>query len=271
MADFDAEFHEYSVDMLTSGRVDAFPKFGKRSGAFAQYDKGHKSFVLLNYTNKSRDVATLSHELGHAIHGHLSQGQKSAVYGSPLSLAETASIFSELLLSEKLDAILPPEARMAQLNNRLEDVFATIFRQVQYVLFERRVHEAIMAGEELTYKEYNAMWREEQLKMSGDAIAYDVPPEEECTWSMIPHIFASPFYCYAYSFGNILVFSLFDAYKQNGAEFVESYKDILRAGGSKRPKELLSEHGIDITKPEFYRNAFRQIERMVVDFEASVP
>lgn len=267
MKDFDQEFYDYSVDMLESGRVDAFPKYGKRSGAFASYRAGEPSFVLLNHTGKLGDVSTISHELGHATHGYLSQGQKPAVYDSPLSLAETASIFSEMLLSEKLRKQLTQEEYKEFLNEKLSDVFATIFRQIQYVAFERRAHEAVFAGQELTYHDFNRMWREEQIRMTGESVTYDVEAENESGWSMIPHIFRSPFYCYAYAFGNILVFALYNRYQKEGASFVESYKDILRAGGSKRPKDLLAEHGFDITSPKFYRDAMEEIEKMVREFE----
>lgn len=270
MKDFDQEFYDYSIDMFESGRIDAFPKYGKRGGAFASYRQGESSFVLLNHTGKLRDVSTLSHELGHATHGHLSQEQKPAVYDSPLPLAETASIFNEMLLSEKIRKELSVEEYKEFLNEKLSDVFATIFRQIQYITFERRAHEAIFSGQELTYHDFNRMWREEQVKMCGTNMKHDVPAEEESTWSMIPHIFASPFYCYAYAFGNILVFALYNRYQKEGTSFVESYKDILRAGGSRRPKDLLAEHGFDITSPKFYRDAMEEVEKMVVEFEGLV-
>ena len=200
MKEFDEEFYQYSIDMFENGRVDAFPKKGKRGGAFASYTKGEPSFVLLNFTGKLLDVPTLSHELGHAIHGHLSQVQKDAVYSSPLCLAETASIFSEMLLAEKIRARLNPEEQMNFLANELMDAFSSIFRQVQYVAFERRVHDVIHSGGELTYHEFNTMWREEQQKMTLDSVTYDSPAEQEVGWSTIPHIFNSPFYCYAYAF-----------------------------------------------------------------------
>lgn len=270
MKSFDEEFYTYSVDMLESGRVDAFPKYGKRSGAFASSRPGEPSFILLNHTNRLRDVSTLSHELGHATHGYLAQGQKPAVYDSSLSLAETASIFSEMLLSEQIRKQLNDEEYKEFLNEKLSDVFATIFRQIQYISFERRVHEAIAEWQELTYHDFNSLWRAEQLKMTSTSIAYDVEARDESGWSMIPHIFATPFYCYAYAFGNILVFALYNRYQKEGQSFVESYKDILRSGGSKRPKDLLGEHGFDITKPKFYRDAMEEIEKMVVEFEGLV-
>ncbi len=189
------------------------------------------------------------------------------MYDSPLSLAETASIFNEMLLSEKIRKELTTEEYTEFLNEKLGDIFATIFRQIQYIAFERRTHEAIFAGQELTYHDFNRLWREEQVRMTSESITYDVTAENESGWSMIPHIFASPFYCYAYAFGNILVFALYNRYMKEGSNFVESYKNILRSGGSKRPKDLLAEHGFDITSPKFYRDAMEEIEKMVVEFE----
>lgn len=145
MKDFDEEFYTYSKDMLQNGRVDAFPKIGKRGGAFASYSPGWESFVLLNHTNRLRDVSTLSHEMGHAIHGHLSQNQKPDVYHSPLCLAETASIFCEMLLSEKIKKSLTDEEKTEFLNEQLSDTFASIFRQIQYIAFEKRVHDTTAA------------------------------------------------------------------------------------------------------------------------------
>ena len=267
MQDFDEEFYTYSLEMFATGRVDAFPKKGKRGGAFANYGKDEPSFVLLNYTGKLSDVPTLSHELGHAIHGHLSQVQRESVYGSGLCLAETASIFSEMLLSEKIQSRLSPEEYTNFLSGELFDAFSSIFRQIQYVLFERKVHETIHAGKELTYHDLNVLWRAEQIRMSGDSVTFDASAEEEIGWSTIPHIFNSPFYCYAYSFGHLLVFALYDRYRRDGKAFVNDYKDILRAGGSVRPKELLGRYGFDITKPEFYRLGLGEIERKLIKFE----
>ncbi len=267
MADFDAEFHDYSKAMFEEGRVDAFPKKGKRSGACAIYDSGLPSFVLLNHSGKLSEVPTISHELGHAIHGHLSQIQKECVYSSPLCLAETASIFSEMLLSEKVRERLDDEGRADFLVRELTDAFGSIFRQIQYVSFEKRVHEAIHSGKELTYEDFNVLWREEQVAMSGDAVEYVYDAKDEVGWSTIPHIFNTPFYCYAYSFGHLLVFALYERYRQVGKSFVEDYKDILRAGGSMRPKELLGKYGFDIDDPSFYRLGLSILEKKVEEFE----
>ena len=267
MKDFDADFYDYSKRMIEEERIDAFPRAGKRGWAFASYRKGDESFVLLNFTGKLRDVSTISHELGHAIHGHLSQVQEAPVYDSPLSMAETASIFSEMLLGEKVKSLVSQEEYREYLNERLGDIFATIFRQVNYVTFERQVHEQIHSGAELTYKELNALWRSEQEKLYAGAVQFDVPAEDESGWSMIPHIYHTPFYCYAYAFGNLLTFALYNKVHTEKTLSVEDYKDILRAGGSERPRDLLGRYGIDIASPEFYRAGLAEVERMVEEFE----
>ncbi len=267
MKDFDSDFYDYSKRMIEEERIDVLPRAGKRGGAFASYRKWDESFVLLNFTGKLRDVSTISHELGHAIHGHLSQVQEAPVYDSPLSMAETASIFSEMLLGEKVKSLVSTEEYKQYLNERLSDIFATIYRQVNYVTFERAVHAQIHAGAELTYKDLNAMWRAEQEKLYCGAVAFDVAADEESGWSMIPHIFHTPFYCYAYAFGNLLTFALYHKVHVEKSLSVEDYKDILRAWGSERPRDLLARYGIDIASPEFYRAGLAEVEHMVEEFE----
>jgi oligoendopeptidase F len=260
---FDSRFGNYARDMLEAGRVDAFPKSGKRGGAFASYDKGIESFVLLNYTDTVDDSFTLAHELGHAIHGHLAQVQKSPVYDAPLVLAETASIFSESLLMEKIQATLSPEEKLELLNQKLLDVFGSIHRQIMYVSFERRVHEHIHTGGEMTYKELNLWWDEESKKLGGDVVTPILPPEKNYTWSAIPHIFSTPFYCYAYSFGMLVSLALVEKYKREGTAMIDDYVKLLSSGGSVPPVEILQSIGIDVTKPEFYSDAFATIEELV--------
>ncbi len=266
MKDFDQDFYDYSKRMIEEERIDVFPRAGKRGWAFASYRKWDESFVLLNFTGKLRDVSTISHELGHAIHGHLSQGQEAPVYDSPLSMAETASIFAEMLLGEKVKSLVTADEYREYLNERLGDIFATIWRQVNYVSFEREVHTQIHSGNELTYKELNSLWRVEQEKLYGGVVEFDVPAEDESGWSMIPHIYHTPFYCYAYAFGNLLTFALYNKV-QSGELTKEDYKDILRAGGSERPRDILNRYGIDIASPEFYRAGIAEVEKMVEEFE----
>jgi len=272
MKDFDETFYNYSVDLLKKWRVDFEPKQWKRWWAFASYSKWQESFVLLNFTWKLNDISTLSHEFWHAIHGHLSQIQPEAVYDSPLSLAETASIFNEMLLSEYLlkDKNITKEDKISLLENKLWDIFATIFRQIQYVDFERQVHTWIQNNQQFSHKDYCKLWRSTQEKMSWKTIKFDVKAEEESWWSMIPHIFHTPFYCYAYAFGNILTFSLYNKYKTEWKEFVKDYKQILSSGGSIPPKELLAQFWIDITKKKFYQNAFKEIEKMLDNLESLI-
>ncbi len=267
MKDFDSDFYDYSKRMIEEERIDVFPRAGKRGWAFASYRKWDESFVLLNFTGKLRDVSTISHELWHAIHGHLSQIQEAPVYDSPLSMAETASIFAEMLLGEKVKSLVSAEEYKDYLNERLSDIFATIFRQVQYVIFERQIHTQIHSGNELTYKELNSLWRQEQEKLYGGVVAFDVPGADESGWSMIPHIFHTPFYCYAYAFGNLLTFALYHKVHVEKSLSVEDYKDILRAWGSERPRDLLGRYGIDIASPDFYRAGLVEVEHMVEEFE----
>ena len=267
MKEFDDEFYKYSLDMFENGRVDIFPTKGKRGGAFASYSLGFESFVLLNYTNKLDDIFALAHEIGHATHGSLSQVQKPQVFDSTLSLAETASVFNEMLVSEYIMKNLNTTEKLDLLEKKLNDIFSTIFRQVQYVSFEKKVHETIFSGKELTYIDFNKMWREEQLKMTGNVVEYDVKAEEECGWSTIPTIFARPFYCYSYAFGNILVFALYNKYKKEGKSFVTKYKNILKAGGSRKPYELLLENGFDIKSKKYYESGIKIVEEMVDEFE----
>jgi oligoendopeptidase F len=181
-------------------------------------------------------------------------------------MAETASIFSEMLLGEKVKSLVTQEEYREYLNERLGDIFATIFRQVQYVIFEREVHNQIHTGQELTYKELNNLWRISQDTLYGKAVCHDISPEQESGWSMIPHIFHTPFYCYAYAFGNLLTFALYNKVK-SGELSIEDYKDILRSGGSERPRDLLGKYNIDIASADFYQSGLREVEKMVEEFE----
>ena len=264
---FDQEFYEYSKSAFEKGRVDVFPKSGKRSGAFCLYDAHLPSFVMLNYTNKVDDVSTIAHEFGHSIHAYLSTVQKPQVYFSGISMAETASIFNETLLNETLLKTIDDKEKVSFLENNLQEIFSTIFRQIQYVLFERRVHNEVFDDKHLSYQDYNKMWREEQEKLTGGQVIYSVEADKEIGWSGIPHIFNTPFYCYSYSFGNILSFALYQKYREEGQSFIENYKNILRSGGSKSPYDLLIEHGLDITTPEFYRSGIKVISDMVDELE----
>jgi len=156
------------------------------------------------------------------------------------------------------------------LDTKLQDVFATIFSQIMYISFEKEVHEIFSAGRELSYTDLNCLWRKHQLEYYGDMVEFDVEAEKESSWSSILHIFNSPFYCYSYAFGNLLTFSLYEQYLQEGVKFVARYKNILRAGGSKTPYNLLLENGFDIESPEFYQKGLKVVAGMVAEFEKAI-
>lgn len=270
--DFDKEFYDYSKEMFENGRVDVFPNKGKQGGAYANYFKNFESFIVLNYTDSFNDVTTLAHELGHAIHGHLSQGQVASCFSSPLSLAETASIFNETLVFDKMmeESDFTEDEEIHYRFEQLSDIFSTTFRQIQYVIFEKRIHESFDNGIELSHEDFSLIWRETQKEMMGDGFEFSIPAEEEFAWSSIPHIFYTPFYCYAYSFGNLLSLSLYKMYKDQGQPFVEQYKNILRSGGSKRPEDLLLENGIDIKDEAFFKSGIDMIEELMVKLESKI-
>lgn len=267
--DFDIEFFNYSIDMLENSRVDVFTKQNKQNGAFALYEKNYESFVLLNFTNTNRDLLTLAHEFGHAIHGKLSQKQNSQNFQSPLNLAETASIFNETLVFDSLlKNTKSKQEEIEMITSKLEDLFATIFRQIQYIKFEKRVHKIVEGGGFLTSRELNILWRKEQIKLTSNIVKYLKKSEDESLWSSIPHIFHTPFYCYTYSFGNILSLNLYENYKKQGKSFIKNYKEILSSGGSEKTFDLLLKYGIDINSEKFYEVAFSYIKDLIKRLES---
>jgi oligoendopeptidase F len=269
IAGFDQEFADYSRDLLTGGRIDVYPREGKIGGAYANYSKGVPSTVFLNYTGTMNDVTTLAHELGHATHGYFSQDQEHTVYDTGFSLAETASVFNETLFSESFIQTLDnPKDKVAFLEEQISAIFSTIFRQIMYTLFEKQVHQSIFEGKDLDAREFTEIWTKCEAELYGGNLVY---PDNYVSpvWAMIPHFFR-PFYCYSYAFGNILSFSLYQKYKQQGQAFVDDYKDILRSGGSLPPKDLLAKYDIDITKPEFFEGGLKVLEGMLDQFEESI-
>lgn len=267
MQNFDSEFFDFAIKMFDENRVDVYPKFGKKGGAFCIYDKNLPSLVLLNYTGTIRDISTIAHEFGHGIHGYYSQAQNTFNFHSVLCLAETASVFSETLFGDYLESQLTSkEEKIEFLDARLQDLFATIFRQVMYVNFENEVHNKILAGQELSYIDLNNIWRQKQQELVGSEVEFDLPSDKEYGWSSIPHLFHSPFYCYSYAFGNILSLSLYEKYKTEGKKFITKYKKILASGSSKEPKELLLDYDIDITKPKFYNDGLLVVKDLVEEF-----
>ncbi len=222
-------------------------------------------YVLLNFKGDVRDVATLAHELGHAVHGMLAADHSVFTFHATLPLAETASVFGERILSDALMAGERNKAvKQSLLIRQLDDVYATILRQAYFVRFEREAHRII--GEGGTMDDLCRVYLAELRQQFGRAVA--VPDEFRWEWLSIPHIFASPFYCYAYSFGNLLVLALYGLYKTQGESFVPRYLSLLAAGGSRAPESLLKDFGVDIRSEAFWQAGFDTIKGMVRELEA---
>ena len=238
---------------------------GKLTGAYCySVVPGSTPYVLLNYTGEARDVATLAHELGHAVHAMMASEHSVFTFHSTLPLAETASVFGERLLSETLMANESSKAvKQGLLLAQLDDIYATVLRQTYFVLFEQQAHAMTASG--ATVKDLADAYLANLRQQFGAAVR--VPDEFRWEWLTIPHIFASPFYCYSYSFGNLLVLALYHRYKQHGAAFVPKYLDLLAAGGSKSPEAILSEMGVDMRSEAFWQSGFDTIAGMVADLQ----
>lgn len=258
---FDEELAIFSKSMFENGQVDVFPGKNKRSGAFSSSHNDLPSMISMNYTNDITSLFTLTHEMGHSIHGHLSQGINH-LYDAPLPLAETASIFNETLLYN----FITNEYKESELEyyrfKYLDNIFGTMFRQIMYTDFEIECNTRTLNGEVLSYTDLNNIWMTKTKELYSDYI--EIPEYVSCGWSIVPHITCSPFYCYSYSFGNILAFSLYDKFlNDNSDEFINMYKDILSSGGTTKPYDLLMKHGIDINGDKFYNDAFSYLEKLI--------
>ncbi len=265
---FSPRLAELAQRVLTDRHIDAPTRPGKIGGAYCYSTvPGLTPFVLLNYTGDARDIATMAHELGHAVHGMMAADHSVFTFHSTLPLAETASVFGERILS---DALMKQETnkkvRQGLLLNQLDDIYATILRQAYFVRFEKTAHR--MIGEGATGDELAQIYIGELRQQFGKAVK--VPDEFRWEWLTIPHIFASPFYCYAYSFGNLLVLALYRMYQQAGSGFVPKYLDLLAAGGSRSPTAILSEVGVDMNSEAFWQSGFDTIKEMVTQLESTM-
>ena len=239
---------------------------GKRGGAFcATVLPSLTPYVLMNYTGKVRDVATLAHELGHAIHSMAAENHSVLTQHPTLPLAETASVFAEMLLTERMVAEeRDPLVRRELLAASVDDMYATVMRQAYFVMFERAAHAAIMDNK--SPAELYTLYMEHLTEQFGDSL--EIAPEFQYEWVSIPHIYQTPFYCYAYSFGQLLVLALYRRYQQQGEAFKPGYMKMLAYGGSARPEEILREANIDITDPAFWQGGFDVIRDMIDELEA---
>jgi oligoendopeptidase F len=264
--DFSPQLAVYARQVFADGHLDAEIRKGKSSGAFCYgVLPGVTPWVLLNYTGKARDVATMAHELGHAVHALMAGGHSILTFHSTLPLAETASVFSEQLLTDRLLKEEPDAAvRRDLLVSALDDAYATVTRQAYFVLFERQAHQMIAEG--VTADELAAAYMENLEEQFGDAVT--LSDEFKWEWISIPHIYRTPFYCYAYSFGQLLVLSLYQRYRQEGAAFVPTFLRILSHGGSRSPEAILNEAGIDMASAEFWQGGYDVIGAMLDQLEA---
>lgn len=243
-------------------RIDAAPRPGKSSGAFCQgMLPGYPPYLLVNFTGTLRDVSTLAHELGHGIHYASSGGQRLCHYHAPLPLAETASVFAEMLLTRHL---LRRETdrgtRIALLCAKLEEIIATTFRQNVLTRFEQAAHRARGTGL-LSADDYGTLWWEENQRLFGDTV--EMIPAYRWGWSYISHFVHARFYCFSYIFGELLTLALFRRYEETGVTFVPLYLDLLRQGGSQPPAELLAPLGIDLNDPAFWEQGYALVRALL--------
>ena len=261
------EFAAMAERVLAEGHLDALPRRGKDTGAFCWgVVPDATPWVLVNYNDRANDVSTLAHELGHAIHAMMAADHSVLTCHSSLPLAETASNFAEMLLMETmLERNEDPEFRRTLLSQFVDDSYASILRQSYFVIFEREAHRMI-AEEEPTLDALNAAYMENLREQFGDSLELDEVFKSE--WVSIPHIYATPFYCYAYTFGLLLVLALFQRYRVEGEAFVPKYLKILAYGGAKSPTDILDEAGFNIRTAEFWQGGFDVLAGMVDELEA---
>jgi oligoendopeptidase F len=257
---FSSTLEDYAKKVFNENHVDSEIRQGKRDGAFCSTLSPKRTpFVLVNFTGKSRDVFTLAHELGHAVHSQAAQDRSILVQDAPLPLAETASTFSELLLYDNLSDKISNNEKKIMLSEKIDDLYATILRQSFFTIFEVNAHKQI--GEGTTIDEISKLYLQNLKEQFGNSVT--LSDDFAIEWSCIPHFYHTPFYCYAYSFGNLLALSLFQRYKKEGKDFVPAYINILAAGGSKKPEKLLSEYGFDIRSPKFWQEGFDYVKEQV--------
>ena len=264
--EFDVRIAGLAERVLAESHLDGEIRKGKRNGAFcATVLPRLTPWVLINYTGRVRDVTTLAHELGHAVHSMLAEHHSILTQHASLPLAETASVFAEMLITDRLlREESDPLARRDLLASAVDDVYATVLRQSYFVRFELEAHQAILAGRSL--EDLNEIYLANLAEQFGDSVL--VAPEFRYEWLSIPHIYQTPFYCYAYSFGQLLVLALYRRYQEQGAAFKPGYLKLLSYGGSARPEAILAEVGIDMTDRSFWQGGFDLVRQRIDELEA---
>ena len=262
---FDPKVGDLARRVFEESRVDSEVRKGKRDGAFCwSVVPDMTPYVLLNYQGNARDVATMAHELGHAIHSMLASHHSTFTFHSSLPLAETASTFGEMMFTDKLLAEEKDDAvRRDILFKQVDDAYATIMRQSYFALFEKQAHDMIQKN--ASVDELCAAYMENLKEQFGDSL--DLSDEFKWEWVSIPHIYHTPFYVYAYAFGQLLVFSLYQQYKIEGESFKPRYLKILSAGGSEAPAKILEDAGINIRDPKFWQGGFDVLDKLIAELE----
>lgn len=261
--DFSPIFGDIAKEAFEKGWIDVYPQDKKQGGAFSHSaTPDTHPFILLNYTNKRRDLFTLAHELGHTIHQKLSYNVSFLNQDTPLTTAETASVFAEMLVFDYVKNKLKKDELLALYAAKIEDIFATLYRQINFTCFERRVHSY---ENELNSEEISQIWMEESQKMFGESV--ELSKNYALWWSYIPHFIHSPFYCYAYAYAQLLVLAFYGLYKSNKCNnFKELYIKMLSLGGSVSPKELVSMFGFDIENKAFWEIGIKEIKKIINEF-----
>ncbi len=269
-AGFSPDLAEIGEKFFSENWIHAPLARGKQAGAFAHpcVPDSHPC-ILVNYTGNLRDVSTVAHELGHGIHQYLAAGQGMYNSETPLVLAETASVFAELLVFKAQLALLTDsQARASFICGKLESIFATVFRQVAMNRFEEGMHNGRRRQGELSPEQLSALWLDSQGAMFGDSVV--LSEGYGIWWSYIPHFLRSPGYVYSYAFGELLVLALYARYLEEGDSFVGKYINLLAAGGSMEPAELLAPFAVDLRDPQFWDSGMDIIEQMLVELESNV-
>ncbi|RJQ21398.1 oligoendopeptidase F [Candidatus Woesearchaeota archaeon] len=263
---FDERAFAMAKQIFDEERVHSDVVKGKRSGAFCySITNTLAPYILLNHVGRLKDVFTMMHEFGHGIHSLAARDQTSLTFHSALPMAETASIFGEMLLAQRLLKESGEREKIAILTRLLDNQYASIVRQAYFVIFEIAAHEAVQKG--ATVEELNALYLKTLKEQFG---AMGVPDVFQHEWKYIPHIYHSPFYCYAYAFGNLLTLALYRMYEKEGREFVPKYLKLLSYGGSRPPADMLRELGVDITKESFWQEGFEIIREELEELKKLV-
>ena len=263
---FSSEMERRAAEFFDSEWIDAEPRTGKRGGAFCSYNTPDTHpVVFLSYLDSMDNVMTLAHELGHGVHASLSRAQTYFNYHGTLPLAELASTFGETLVFENLVAQASLKDRVALYAEKIEGMFATVFRQAAMFRFEQRAHQARREFGEQTVDQFGQIWHEELQAMFGDSVK--LGDQHRRWWSYIPHFVHTPFYVYAYSFGELLALSLYGKARQEGPSFEPKYLEVLTRGGSLNPEQLMAIVGVDLRSEEFWRGGFDAMEGFLTEFE----